>query len=168
MEIAIVLLWIVVALLVIVGLAGLVLPGIPGAAVLYAGLVLAAWIEDFAFAGGGTLAILAVLALLTYVVDFVAGILGAKHFGASRRAMAGAMLGAILGIFFGLPGLLLGPFAGAAIGEFSAQQSLGAAGRAGIGATVGLALGVAAKLALAFSMLAVFAAARFMTQIMES
>ena len=163
MEIAIVLLWIVAALLVIAGLAGLVLPGIPGAAVLYAGLVLAAWAEDFAFAGIGTLAILAVLAILTYVVDFVAGMLGAKHFGASRRAMAGAMLGAILGIFFGLPGLLFGPFAGAAIGEFSAQQSLGAAGRAGIGATIGLALGVAAKLALAFAMLAVFAAAHSMT-----
>ena len=163
MEAVIVLLWIVAALLVIAGLAGLVLPGIPGAAVLYAGLVLAAWAEDFAFAGIGTLAILAVLALLTYVVDFVAGMLGAKHFGASRRAMTGAMLGAILGIFFGLPGLLFGPFAGAAIGEFSAQQSLGAAGRAGIGATIGLAMGVAAKLALASAMLAVFAAARFMT-----
>ena len=156
------------ALLVSAGTAGLVWRGIPGAAVLFAGLALAAWIEDFAFAGTGILAILAVLVILTYVVDFAAGMLGAKHFGASRRAMAGAMLGAILGIFFGLPGLLLGPFAGAGLGEFSAQQSFGAAGRAGIGATIGLALGVAAKLALAFSMLAVFAAARFMTQVMES
>ena len=163
MEIAAILLWIIAVILVAAGLAGLVLPGLPGAAVLYAGLVLAAWIEDFAFARGGTLAILAVLALLTHVVDFVAGILGAKHFGASRRAMAGAMLGAILGIFFGLPGLLLGPFIGAAIGELSAQRSLGAAGRAGVGATLGLVLGVAAKLALAFAMLVVFAAARFMT-----
>ncbi|MDP1997508.1 MAG: DUF456 domain-containing protein [Gallionella sp.] len=163
MEIAIVLLWIVAALLVIAGIAGLVLPVIPGAATVFAGLVLAAWIEDFTYAGVGILSILAILVILTYVVDFAAGMLGAKHFGASRRAMAGAMLGAILGIFFGLPGLLFGPFAGAAIGEFSAQQSLGAASRAGIGATIGLALGVAAKLALAFAMLAVFAAARFMT-----
>lgn len=162
MEPATILLWILAALLVMTGIAGLVLPGIPGAAVLFAGLILAAWIEDFAFAGTGVLSILAVLALLTYVVDFGAGILGAKHFGASRRAMAGAMLGAILGVFFGLPGLLLGPFAGAAIGEFSEQRHIGAAARAGLGATLGLALGVAAKLALAFSMLTVFAAARFM------
>lgn len=162
MEIVTVLLWVLAALLVIAGIAGLVLPGIPGAAVLFAGLVLAAWIEDFTFVGGGTLAILAALVILTYVVEFMAGILGARHFGASRRAMAGAMLGAIVGIFFGLPGLLLGPFAGAVIGEFSEQRHLGAAGRAGLGATLGLALGVAAKLALAFAMLAVFAAARFM------
>lgn len=163
MEIFTILLWVLSTLLVIVGLAGLVLPGLPGTAVLFAGLLLAAWIEDFAFAGTGTLVILAVLALLTYAVDFGASILGARHFGASRRAMVGAMLGAILGIFFGLPGLLIGPFVGAAIGEFSSRQSLGAAGRAGVGATLGLVLGVAAKLALAFSMLAVFAAARFMT-----
>ena len=162
MEAVTALLWITVALLVTAGIAGLVLPGIPGAVVLFAGLALAAWIEGFAFAGMGTLAVLATLALLTYVVDFAAGVLGAKHFGASRRAMAGAMLGAILGIFFGLPGLLLGPFIGAFAGEFSVRRHLGAAGRAGVGATLGLALGVAAKLALAFSMLAVFAAARFM------
>jgi len=162
MEIVTVLLWMLAALLVIAGIAGLVLPVIPGAAVIFAGLVLAAWIEDFAYAGAGIFSILAVLALLTYAVDFAASILGAKHFGASRRAMAGAMFGAILGIFFGLPGLLLGPFAGAAIGEFSEQRHLGAAGRAGLGATLGLALGVAAKLALAFAMLAVFAVARFM------
>ena len=162
MEAVTVLLWMVAALLVMAGIAGLALPAISGAAVLFAGLVLAAWIEDFAYAGVGVLSIIAALAVLTYVVDFAAGMLGAKHFGASRRAMAGAMLGAILGIFFGLPGLLFGPFAGAAIGEFSERHHIGAAGRAGVGATLGLVLGVAAKLALAFSMLAVFAAARFM------
>lgn len=162
MEVVTVLLWIIAALLVVVGIAGLVLPAIPGVVVLFAGLVLAAWIEDFAYVGAGILSILVVLVILTYVVDFAAGMLGAKHFGASRRAMAGAMLGALVGIFFGLPGLLLGPFIGAAIGEFSARRSLGAAGKAGVGATLGLALGVAAKLALAFAMLAVFAAARFM------
>lgn len=162
MEIVTILLWMLAALLVIAGIAGLVLPAIPGAAVIFAGLVLAAWIEDFAYAGAGIFSILAALVILTYVVDLAASVLGAKHFGASRRAMAGAMLGAILGIFFGLPGLLLGSFAGAAIGEFSEQRHLGAAGRAGLGATLGLALGVAVKLALAFAMLAVFAAARFM------
>lgn len=163
MEIANLLLWMLVAMLVVAGITGLVLPGIPGAVVLFAGLVLAAWIENFTYVGMGMVSVLAVLVILTYVVDFGAGVLGAKHFGASRRAMAGAMLGAFLGIFFGLPGLLLGPFIGAAVGEFSQQRHIGAAGRAGLGATLGLALGVAAKLALAFSMLALFAAARFMT-----
>jgi uncharacterized protein YqgC (DUF456 family) len=157
-----VLLWLAAVLLVAAGIAGLVLPGLPGAALILGGLVLAAWIEDFAFVGTLTLALLAVLALLTYAVDFLAGILGARHFGASPRAMMGAMIGAVVGIFFGLPGLLLGPFVGAALGEFSARRGMVAAGKAGIGATLGLAIGAAAKLALAFSMLAVFAAARFL------
>jgi hypothetical protein len=157
-----VLLWLAAILLVAAGIAGLVLPGLPGAALILGGLVLAAWIEDFAFVGTLTLALLAVLALLTYAVDFLAGILGARHFGASPRAMMGAMIGAVVGIFFGLPGLLLGPFVGAALGEFSARRGMVAAGKAGIGATLGLVIGAAAKLALAFSMLAVFAAARFL------
>lgn len=156
------LLWFAAVLLIAVGIAGLILPGLPGAALILGGLVLAAWIEDFAFVGTLTLALLAVLALLTYVVDFLAGILGARHFGASPRAMMGAMIGAVVGIFFGLPGLLLGPFVGAALGEFSARRGMVAAGKAGIGATLGLVIGAAAKLALAFSMIAVFVAARFL------
>lgn len=157
-----VLLWLAAILLVAAGIAGLVLPAIPGALLILGGLVLAAWIEDFAFVGMGTLAFLSVLALLTYAADFLAGILGAKHFGASPRAMMGAAIGAVVGVFFGLPGLLLGPFIGAALGELSARRDMAAAGKAGIGATLGLVIGAAAKLALAFSMLAVFAAARLM------
>ena len=76
--------------------------------------------------------------------------------------MIGAAIGAVVGIFFGLPGLLLGPFVGAALGEFSARRGMAAAGKAGIGATLGLVIGAAAKLALAFSMIAVFMAARFL------
>ena len=162
MDWIVVLLWLAAILLVLVGIAGLILPAIPGAALILGGLALAAWIEDFTFVGTGTLAFLAVLALLTYAVDFLAGILGAKHFGASPRAMMGAMIGAVVGIFFGLPGLLLGPFVGAAAGELSARRDITAAGKAGVGATLGLVIGAAAKLALAFSMLAVFAAARFL------
>ena len=155
------LLWIVAIPLVVLGIAGLVLPAMPGAPLLFAGLVVAAWAENFAFVGWGTLGVLAVLALLTYVVDFAATAFGAKRFGASKRAIIGAVIGGVVGLFFGLPGVVVGPFAGAVIGELSAQRGLHAATRAGIGATIGLALGVAAKLALAFSMLGVFAIARF-------
>jgi uncharacterized protein YqgC (DUF456 family) len=155
-------LWLVAAALMLVGLGGLILPAIPGAPVLFAGLLMAAWIEDFEYVGWGTITVLAALAILTYVADFVAGACGAQRFGASPRAVTGAVLGALLGVFLGLPGVLLGPFVGAAIGEFTARRNLQAAGRAGIGATIGLALGVAAKLALAFSMLGVFALARFL------
>jgi uncharacterized protein YqgC (DUF456 family) len=155
------LLWILALALVVAGLLGLFLPAVPGAPLLFAGLVVAAWAEHFAFVGWGTLTVLAVLAILTYVVDFAATAFGAKRFGASRRAIIGAAIGAIGGLFFGLPGVLVGPFVGAVVGELSAQRGLRAAARAGIGATIGLALGVAAKLALAFSMLGIFAVARF-------
>jgi uncharacterized protein YqgC (DUF456 family) len=156
-----VLLWLLAAVLVLAGLLGLILPALPGAPLLFAGLLVAAWVEDFSYVGGGTLAVLGALALLTYAVDFVASALGAKRFGASNRAIVGAAIGALVGIFFGLPGILLGPFVGAVVGELTGRRGPRDAARAGVGATVGLALGAAAKLALAFSMLGIFALDRF-------
>ncbi len=156
-----ILLWVLAVVLILLGLFGFILPMLPGAPLLFAGLLLAAWAEDFVYVGGGTLAVLGVMALLTYAVDFLAGAVGAKRFGASNRAMVGAAIGAFVGLFFGLPGVLLGPFVGAVLGELSAQRNLQEAGRAGIGASLGLVLGVAAKLALGFAMLGVFLVARF-------
>jgi uncharacterized protein YqgC (DUF456 family) len=153
--------WLVSLVLVLAGLAGLVLPAIPGAPLLFAGLLLAAWTEDFAYVGKGTLMLLGLLALLTYGVDLWATMFGAKRFGASKRAVVGAVAGAVIGIFLGLPGILFGPFIGAVIGELSARRSLEAAARAGLGATIGLVLGAALKLALALSMIGIFAVARF-------
>ena len=149
-------------ILVLIGLAGSVLPVIPGAPLLFGGLLLAAWADDFVYVGPWWLAAMGVMAALTFGVDLLAGVFGAKRFGASRRAILGAGLGAVVGIFFGLPGILLGPFVGAVAGELSAQKSLGEAGRAGLGATLGLALGAAAKLALGCSMIGIFLILRFM------
>lgn len=157
-----ILLWVLAVALLLAGLAGLLLPVLPGAVLVFTGLLLAAWVEDFAFVGWKTLTMLGVLALLTYPADFLASAFGAKRYGASPRAVTGAVIGAVVGIFFGLIGVLLGPFLGAVIGEFSTQRHLGRAGRAGIGATVGIVLGTAAKLALVFTMLAIFALIRFM------
>lgn len=158
-----ILLWTLAVVLIIAGIAGLVFPALPGAPVLFAGLLLAAWIEHFAYVGAKTLVVLGVMAVLSYVIDFMAGVFGAKRFGASPRALWGAALGALVGIFFGLPGVLLGPFVGAAIGELTMLRTLTQAGRAGLGATLGLMLGVAAKLALAFSMLGLFIVVRFVS-----
>ena len=148
--------WVLAVLMIAIGLFGIVLPAIPGAPVLFAGLFVAAWADDFLYVGPWTLGLLAVLAVLTYAVDFAAGAFGASRFGASRRGMVGAALGAVVGIFFGLPGVLLGPFVGSVLGELSAQRKLEEAGRAGLGASLGLAMGAAAKLALAVSMLGIF------------
>ena len=149
-------------LLSLVGVLGLALPALPGAPLLFVGLVCIAWAEDFVFVGTGTLILLAILAVLTYAVDFAAGAFGVQRFGASPRAMLGAILGAIAGLFFGFVGIVIGPFVGAAIGELSTGRNLRAAGRAGIGATIGLVIGIAAKLTLAFAMIGIFILMRFM------
>lgn len=156
-----VLLIIVGVCLSLLGLAGLALPALPGAPLLFGGLFCIAWAEDFIFIGTGTLVTLAVLALLTYAVDLIAGAFGVRRFGASPRAMLGATLGAVIGLFFGFVGIVVGPFVGAGIGELSTGQGLRAAGRAGLGATIGLVIGVAAKLSLAFAMLGIFIMMRF-------
>ena len=150
------LLWLLAALLIVVGFAGLVLPVVPGIPLVFAGLVLLAWAENFAFVGWITLAALGVLALLSYGVDLLATALGAKRFGASPRAVAGAAIGVVAGLFFGLPGIVLGPFVGAGIGEFSRQASARAAVQAGVGAMLGLLFGALLKIALAFTMVGVF------------
>ena len=153
--------WFIVAALVIAGFAGMLLPALPGAPLLFAGLWLAAWIEDYEFVGVPTLVLLAALTAFTYIVDFIAGAFGAKRFGASKWSVIGATLGAIIGIFFGIPGVLFGPFVGAVTGELLVQRNLLAVSKAGVGASLGLIIGTAAKLALAFSMLGIFAVARF-------
>ncbi len=157
-----ILLWLLAALLIVAGFAGLILPMLPGIPLVFAGLVLLAWAEDFAYVGGLTLALLGVLALLSYGIDLLASALGAKRFGASPRAVAGAAIGAFVGIFFGLPGILLGPFVGAVIGEFSGRTTLRAATHAGIGATLGLLFGALLKIALAFTLVGVFVVDRLL------
>jgi uncharacterized protein YqgC (DUF456 family) len=149
-------LWTLAIILMVVGIAGLALPALPGAPLLFCGLVIAAWAENFAYVGTWTIITLGILALLTYPVDILAGALGAKKFGASKRAMAGAAIGAVIGIFFGIPGILLGPFIGALVGELTQRRQLQAAGLSGIGATFGFLLGAAAKFAIAFTMIGLF------------
>jgi uncharacterized protein YqgC (DUF456 family) len=154
-----ILLWILSALLVGVGMAGTVLPLLPGVPLVFAGLVLAAWIGGFQQVGWPVLLLLGVLALLSLAVDTAAASLGAKRVGASRAAILGAALGTLIGVFFGLPGLLVGPFAGAAAGQFLVRGDVADAGRAGFGAWIGFLLGSLAKLALAAIMLLIFVVA---------
>lgn len=151
-----IILWIIGAILTFTGLAGLLLPLVPGAPLLFLGLLFGAWAEDFRYIGMWTLLFLAALAALTYVVEFVASILSVKRYGGSRRAMVGAAMGGIVGIFLGIPGILLGPFVGAVIGELSLQRSFDESSRAGFGTVVGLAIGVAGKLAIGITMIGIF------------
>ena len=156
-----VLLWIVAGALVAIGLAGIVLPAVPGTILIFAGFVLAAWADGFTHVGTGTLLVLGVLAAASYAIDFLAAALGARRLGASRRAMAGAALGTLFGLVFGLPGLIVGPFAGAALGELSATRNLARAGRSGVAAWIGFAIGIVVKVGVAFLMIGIFLAAFF-------
>jgi hypothetical protein len=157
-----ILLWLLAAVLIVLGFVGLILPAIPGIPLVFAGLVLLAWAENFVHVGGFTLTLLGMLALVSYGVDFLAAAFGAKKFGASPRAVAGAAIGALAGLFFGLPGIVLGPFVGAVIGELSGRASVRGAMHAGVGATLGLLFGALLKLALAFSMVGVFVVDRLL------
>ena len=145
--------------MVAIGLAGIVLPALPGHMLILGGLVVAAWADGFRHVSGWTLGVIAVIALASYGIDFVSAAVSTRKLGASRRAMAGAAIGTLGGLFFGLPGLIAGPFVGAVVGELTATRDMRQAGRAGLAATIGFAIGTAVKVAFAFVMIAIFAAA---------
>jgi uncharacterized protein len=153
------LLWLLAGLLMLVGLAGTLLPLLPGIPLMLIGMLIAAWADDFTRIGWVTLVILGVLTAFSFVIELVAASLGAKRVGASRAAVVGAAVGTALGFFLGLPGLILGPFVGALAGELLARRDPARAVHVGIGAWVGFLLGTIAKLAVAFMMLGVFLAA---------
>lgn len=148
--------WVLAGLIVIGGLIGTVVPALPGVPLIFAGLLLAAWSTGFEPAGWGTIAVLAVLTVTAVLIDYLAAAFGAKRLGASPRAFWGATLGAVVGMFFGLPGIILGPFAGAVAAEFVGGHGIRQAGRSGYGVWLGIILGTAAKLTIAFLMLGIF------------
>jgi uncharacterized protein YqgC (DUF456 family) len=148
--------FVLAALLVAVGIAGTVLPAIPGVVLVFAGLFLAAQAEGFRHVGVWGLAVIGALGLVAFGADFAASVLGAKRVGASPRALAGAALGGVAGIFLGLPGMLLGPFVGAFLGELWARGGIAQAGKVGFGTWLGLLLAAIAKLVLVFLMIGTF------------
>jgi uncharacterized protein len=151
-----ILLWTIGVALVIIGLVGTVLPALPGAMLIVAGLVIAAWADGFAKVGIVTLVIIGVIGAASYLVDFAAAALGAKKFGASPRAMVGAGLGTLLGLFLGLPGIIIGPFVGAVIGELTVHRDMARVGKAGLAAWIGFLVGMAVKVGIAFLMIGIF------------
>jgi len=154
-----VLFWLLAVILVIVGMVGIILPALPGTILIFAGLLLAAWADHFTRVGAATLVVIGVLAVLSYGVDFAAAALGARALKASRRAMVGAALGTLAGLVFGLPGIIVGPFLGAVVGELTLHGDWKRAGRAGVSAWIGFAIGIAIKVGLAFAMIGIFIAA---------
>lgn len=154
-----ILFWTLAVALVIVGLIGVVLPALPGTVLIFGGLLIAAWADGFARVGIPTIVVIGIIGAASYGVDFAAAALGAKRLGASTRAMAGAAIGTILGLFLGLPGLIIGPFIGAVLGELSVDRDWKKAGKAGVAAWIGFAIGTAVKVGIAFAMIGIFVGA---------
>lgn len=178
--------WLLVVLMIGGGLAGTVLPALPGTALIFAGILLGAWIDQFTRVGTFTLVLVALLAVLAWVLEYVAGLMGAKKAGASKWALVGAALGTVVGLLMGLVGVLFMPLVGAALGEYWAQtqqrrQALAAGGSAtfnpgatqgaalhqdlrkslhvGVAAWLGMLAGMLAKVVLGFMMVGVFVVA---------
>ncbi len=150
-----ILLYVLGAAALVAGVAGVVLPAIPGSVLLVVGAVLVGWAEDFTRVSGWTVALCGAIGAAIWVVDLAAGILGARAFGASRWAIVGAGLGLVVGMFLGLPGIVLGPAVGAIVLEYARNPSFERALRAGVGAFVGFVLGSAVKVSLAFVLIGV-------------
>lgn len=156
------LLWTLAVLLIAAGIAGTVLPALPGPGLIFVGFLVGAWADDFQRVGPAILVLLALLTVVAYLVDLAATVLGVQRSGASGRAVVGAAIGLFAGIPFGLPGLLLGPFAGAVLAELTVRNDLRQASRAGFAAWLGFIVGTVAKLAIVFAMLGIFLAALFL------
>jgi uncharacterized protein len=154
--------YVLAAVLIVVGVAGVILPALPGLPLVFVGMLLAAWAGDFQQIGWVGLTALGLLTLLSVAVDFFAALVGAKRVGASRKALLGAVIGTFAGLFFGPIGLFAGPFVGALLGELWHGRQLGQATKVGFGTWLGIVLGVVLKLGLAFAMIGLFVFAWFL------
>ena len=154
-----ILLWVVAIALIAIGLVGTIMPALPGLPLIFGGVLLAAWLGDFTRIGGWTIGVLGALAFVGIAVDYVAAAISAKRAGASKLGILGAAIGTIAGIVTGVWGLLFMPLAGAAIGEYIAQRDALRAGKVGVATWIGLLIGTAVKIAIAFTMIGVLVAA---------
>jgi len=148
--------WIVGVVMVLAGIAGAVLPILPGVPLVFAGLLIIEWVHHWSHISSLGWVVLVLLLVVGVIVDFVAGSVGAKRVGASPKAVTGAAIGSIVGLFFPPVGLLLGPFVGAVLGELASERGFRDATNAGLAATIGLVLGAAAKIAISVAMVAIF------------
>lgn len=150
--------YVVAATLILIGLVGAVVPVLPGIPLIFAGIWLIAGVDEYRHLGLWWLVGIALIGAVGLTVDLAAGALGAKRVGASRQAVWGALFGTVVGLFFGLPGLLLGPFFGAVLGELSAGGGVLRSTHVGVGASIGLIFGAVVKLVASLTMVALFGA----------
>jgi hypothetical protein len=143
------LLKVVGALLMAVGLAGAIVPALPGIWLICA-------VDHYRHVGLWWLVSIGVVGAVGLTLDLLASALGAKRVGASRQAVWGALVGSVIGLFFGVPGVLLGPFLGAVFGELTAGNSVLRSTHVGVSAWVGVIFGTIVKLVTSLMMVTLF------------
>jgi uncharacterized protein len=149
--------WLIAVVLMAVGLIGTVVPVLPGTTIILGAAIIHRLALGPERSCGLTALIgLGVLTLVSYLLDAAAGYLGARRFGATKWGVAGGIIGGLVGLFFGLPGLFLGPIAGAAAGELISGKELVKAGRAGWGTILGMLGGMIARIFIGLAMVAIF------------
>ena len=145
-----------VFVLMLAGVAGSLLPVIPGTPLILLGALIYAVATDFQPVDGWRLLLLVGLAVVAYTLDYLSGALGTRKLGGSRWAMFGAVGGGLVGLFFGPSGILIGPILGAVAVELIYRKDLNVALKSGVGAVIGVFLGVVAKLSVAVIMVGLF------------
>jgi uncharacterized protein YqgC (DUF456 family) len=144
-------------LVMLLGLIGSILPALPGTPLVFLAAVGHRLYFGEASASNLVLGVLGGLMVISLVFDYAATALGAKKFGATWRGAVGAVIGGLIGLFFAIPGIILGPFLGAMIFEMLGDKEFKHAARAGLGATIGLLLGILGKFSIAVVMSILFA-----------
>ena len=149
--------WAVLILVImLLGLAGTIIPLLPDTPLIVVGAI----VHHYVFAPKGaswtTILVLTGFMLVSLVLEFVSGSMGAKYFGATRWGAIGGILGAVVGIFYGPVGLLLGPVAGVLLGELLGGKGVLPAGRSAWGTVLGTVAGMAGKFAIGVVMIGWF------------
>ncbi len=150
--------WTISLTLMLLGLIGAVFPVMPDSLFILAGAFLHHFtVRPAHTVGWWTLGVLSALCVLAHVVDFTAGAMGARKFGASKWGALGGFVGAIVGLFFFPVGLFLGPVLGALLAEvILAGRTLGPATRVGWGTLLGTTAGMAGKVVIDLTMVGIF------------
>lgn len=139
---------VVASLFFLVGLIGTLLPVMPGAPVIWGGMLVYGFIAGFESLGFYFLAAQALLALTVMGVDYLFTAMGSHYFGGSKAALWGAAGGLLVGLFFFPIGLLIGPFLGAALVDLLFRRRTDLAVKSGIGASLGFLSALPIKLTL--------------------
>ena len=136
-------------LLLVAGIAGCVLPMLPGVPLAYAGMLLLHLTDKIHFTTH-QLIIWLIVVIVLQVVDYITPLLGSKYSGGTSFGNRGCMAGTLLGLFFMPWGVIVGPFIGAVVGEMLGGQDLSHAIRAGIGTLLGFLVGTLLKVIVCF------------------